>query len=55
MSKVMVEIDGRVVKLSNLDKVLYPKANFTKAEVIDYYREIAPVILPHLEGHIRSC
>jgi bifunctional non-homologous end joining protein LigD len=44
----VVEIEGRQLKLSNLDKVLYPKAGFTKAEVIDYYTRIAPVLLPHL-------
>ena len=32
-----VEVDGRELKLTNLDKVLYPKAGFTKGEVIDYY------------------
>ena len=36
--------------LSNLDKVLYPAAGFRKADVIDYYRRIAPVMLPHLAG-----
>lgn len=35
---------------SNLDKVLYPKANFTKRDVIDYYLGIAPVLLPHLSN-----
>ncbi len=45
-----VEIDGRRLKLSNLDKVLYPKAGFTKAQVIDYYVRIAPVLLPHVRG-----
>jgi bifunctional non-homologous end joining protein LigD len=43
-----IEIDGRRLKLSNLDKVLYPKAGFTKGQVIDYYVRIAPVLLPHL-------
>jgi bifunctional non-homologous end joining protein LigD len=43
-----VEVEGRLLKLSNLDKVLYPEAGFTKGEVIDYYTRIAPVILPHL-------
>jgi bifunctional non-homologous end joining protein LigD len=42
------EIDGREVKLSNLDKVLYPAAGFTKRDVIDYHVAIAPVLLPHL-------
>ena len=46
------EVDGRKIKLTNLDKVLYPKTGFTKGDVIDYYRAIAPVILPHLEGRM---
>ena len=46
--KVPVEIDGRRLALSNLDKVLYPEVGFTKAEVIDYYTRIADVLLPHL-------
>lgn len=36
------------MRLSNLDKVLYPEAHFTKAHVIDYYRQVAPALLPHL-------
>jgi bifunctional non-homologous end joining protein LigD len=43
-----VEVEGRQLKLSNLDKVLYPDAGFTKGQVIDYYTRIAPVLLPHL-------
>jgi bifunctional non-homologous end joining protein LigD len=43
-----VSIDGRDLELSNLDKLMYPAAGFTKGEVIDYYTRIAPVILPHL-------
>ncbi len=43
-----VEIDGRALKVSNLGKVLYPEAGFTKAEVIDYYVRVAPVLLPHI-------
>ncbi|HSJ18809.1 MAG TPA: non-homologous end-joining DNA ligase [Solirubrobacterales bacterium] len=46
----LVEVDGREVSLTNLDKVLYPSTGFTKGEVIDYYARIAPVILPHLRG-----
>jgi bifunctional non-homologous end joining protein LigD len=45
-----VEVDGRELKLTNLDKVLYPKAGFTKGEVVDYYAKIAPAIVPHLAG-----
>jgi bifunctional non-homologous end joining protein LigD len=43
-----VEIDGRQLKVTNLDKVLYPEAGFTKAEVIDYYVRVAPAMLPHI-------
>jgi bifunctional non-homologous end joining protein LigD len=42
-------VDGRELKLSNLDKVLYPKAGFTKGDVIAYYATIAQVMLGHLE------
>ena len=47
-TKVAVQVDGRTLSLSNLDKVLYPEVGFTKGEVIDYYTRIAPVLLPHL-------
>ncbi len=43
-----VTIEGRQLKLSNLDKVLYPETGFTKGQVLDYYTRIAPVLLPHL-------
>jgi bifunctional non-homologous end joining protein LigD len=46
----MVEIQGRQLKLSNLDKVLYPATGFTKGLVIDYYARIGPVLVPHLAG-----
>jgi bifunctional non-homologous end joining protein LigD len=49
-SSQVVEIGGKHLKLSNLDKVLYPAAGFTKGQVIDYYVRIAPVLLPHLAG-----
>lgn len=42
-------IEGRNLPVSNLNKVLYPKAGFTKGQVIDYYIRIAPVLLPHLK------
>lgn len=45
---VTVPIEGRRVRLTNLDKVLYPRSGFTKGEVIDHARRIAPVLLPHL-------
>src|SRR6266487_4023901 len=46
--RVSVQVHGRQLSLSNLDKVLYPQTGFTKGEVIDYYTRIAPVLLPHL-------
>ena len=45
-----VTIEGRQVELSHLDKVFYPESGFTKAQIIDYYRRVAPYILPHLAG-----
>jgi bifunctional non-homologous end joining protein LigD len=48
--KVPVEVEGRKLTLTNLGKVLYPETGFTKAQVIDYYLRIAPVLLPHLAG-----
>lgn len=49
-STTEVEVEGRRLSLSNLDKVLYPEAGFTKAAVIDYYRRVAPALLAHLAG-----
>jgi bifunctional non-homologous end joining protein LigD len=48
---VEVKIENRVLKLTNLEKVLYPEVGFTKAQVIDYYTRIAPAILPHTRDH----
>jgi len=45
-----VEVEGKRLNLSNLDKVLYPATGFTKGQVIDYYARIAPALLPHLAG-----
>lgn len=45
-----VEVEGRELRLTNLDKVLYPKAGFTKGEMVDYYAKVAPAIVPHLSG-----
>jgi bifunctional non-homologous end joining protein LigD len=45
-----VDVEGRRLKLSNLDKVLYPGPGFAKGQVIDYYTRIAPAVLPHLRG-----
>jgi bifunctional non-homologous end joining protein LigD len=46
--RLEVSIEERRLSLSNLDKLLYPGAGFTKGHVIDYYTRIAPVLLPHL-------
>jgi bifunctional non-homologous end joining protein LigD len=43
-----VEVEGRRLSLSNLDKVMYPAVGFTKGQLIDYYTRIAPALLPHL-------
>jgi bifunctional non-homologous end joining protein LigD len=45
---VDVTVEGRQLKLSNIDKVLYPATGFTKGQVVDYYTRVAPVLLPHL-------
>ncbi|HUM04142.1 MAG TPA: non-homologous end-joining DNA ligase [Terriglobales bacterium] len=46
----IVDVEGRKLSLTNLDKVLYPAAGFTKGQVIDYYVRVAPVLVPHLAG-----
>jgi bifunctional non-homologous end joining protein LigD len=46
--KIAVQVDGRSLTLTNLAKVLYPADGFTKAEVLDYYQRISPVLLPHI-------
>ena len=48
--KIAVQVDGRDLTLTNLAKVLYPSDGFTKAEVLDYYQRISPVLLPHVAG-----
>ena len=48
--RLEVDIEGCVLSLSNLDKVMYPRAGFTKGQVVDYYTRIAPAVLPHLRG-----
>ncbi|HEX3041611.1 MAG TPA: non-homologous end-joining DNA ligase [Solirubrobacterales bacterium] len=45
-----VEVDGKELRLTNLDKVLYPEVGFTKGEMVDYYAKVAPAIVPHLVG-----
>ncbi|MGB3376853.1 MAG: non-homologous end-joining DNA ligase, partial [Microbacterium sp.] len=46
----VVQIDGRRLRVTNLEKVVYPDADTTKGEVLSYYTQIAPVMLPHLRG-----
>ncbi len=46
----VVEVEGRKLKLTNLEKLLYPAAGFAKGQVVDFYVRIAPVLLPHLSG-----
>jgi hypothetical protein len=48
-TRAEVKIAGKTLVLSNLSKVLYPEARFTKGKVIDYYIQIPPVLLPHLK------
>src|SRR5258707_14003410 len=47
--KAELVVEGKKLAVSNLNKVLYPKAGFTKGQVIDYYIRIAPLLLPHLK------
>ena len=47
--KAELIVEGRRLAVSNLNKILYPKAGFTKGQVIDFYIRIAPVLLPHLK------
>jgi bifunctional non-homologous end joining protein LigD len=48
--KTTLDVEGEPVPVSNLEKIYYPKAKFTKGEVLAYYIDIAPFLLPHLEG-----
>ena len=48
--KIAAQVDGRSLALTNLAKVLYPVDGFTKAEVLDYYQRISPVLVPHIAG-----
>src|SRR5919107_2328276 len=47
-SEQTVTVEGRLVKISNLDKVLYPETGTTKADVLGYYAAVGPTMLPHL-------
>lgn len=48
MNDIHVDVDGRTLKISNLDKVLYPRTGTTKGEVLNYYASVSDVLLPHL-------
>ena len=48
--KATTTVEGRELRLSNLDKPMYPRAGFAKRDVIDYYAAIGPALLAHLEG-----
>jgi len=48
MNEIHVDVDGRTLRISNLDKVLYPRTGTTKGEVLNYYASISEVLLPHL-------
>lgn len=50
MARTTIEVDGRELSVSNLDKVMYPATGFTKGDVIEYYRSVAPAMLSHLAG-----
>ena len=49
MSELQVDVDGRTLTISNLDKVLYPRTGTTKGEVLNYYAQVSPALLPHLK------
>jgi bifunctional non-homologous end joining protein LigD len=49
-SHQVVDVDGRRLRISNLDKVMYPETGMTKGEVISYYADIAATMLPHIAG-----
>src|SRR5215211_3151093 len=51
---ITTRVGDRTLTLTNLDKVLYPSVGFTKAEVIDYYLRIAPVMLPHIRDRVMT-
>ena len=48
-TEVQVDVEGRTLTISNLDKVLYPRTGTTKGEVLNYYAQVSPVLLPHLK------
>jgi len=48
--EVLTEIGGHSLKFTNLDKVFYPRDGYTKRDVINYYHDVAPFLVPHLKG-----
>jgi len=48
-TKSQLKVDGKIIAVSNLDKILFPKTRFAKGDVLDYYIKISPVLLPHLQ------
>lgn len=50
MAKQVLRIGGQTVTLTNLDKPMWPEAGLTKGDYIQYLLEMAPVLLPHLQG-----
>ena len=45
-----VVVDGRTVQLTNLDKPFWPELGITKGDLIQYYADVAPLLLPHIRG-----
>ena len=50
VSRTFIEMAGKRLSLSNLEKEFYPSCGFTKAHVLEYYRRVAPFIIPHLKN-----
>src|SRR4051794_17808247 len=48
--EVVLDVTGRRVKLTNLKKIFWPDQGFTKGDVLQYYADVAPVLLPHLQN-----
>ena len=46
--RIQVDVEGRTLTVSNLDKVMFPRTGTTKGEVLHYYAQVAPTLLPHL-------
>lgn len=47
-NEVHVDVEGRTLRITSLDKVLYPRTGTTKGEVLNYYASVSGVLLPHL-------